>query len=41
MNLKHRLIIMNFLQVAVWGTYLTSMSRDLGPAGMGEHIGLF
>ena len=41
MNLKHRLIIMNFLQFAVWGTYLTSMSRYLGPAGMGEHIGLF
>ena len=41
MNLKLRLIIMNFLQFAVWGTYLTSMSRYLGPAGMGEHIGLF
>lgn len=32
---------MNFLQFAVWGTYLTSMSRYLGPAGMGAHIGIF
>lgn len=39
--MKLRLIIMNFLQFAVWGAYLTSMSRYLGPAGMGGHIGLF
>lgn len=32
---------MNFLQFAVWGAYLTSMSRYLGPAGMGSHIGIF
>jgi len=32
---------MNFLQFAVWGAYLTSMSRYLGPAGMGAHIGIF
>ena len=32
---------MNFLQFAVWGAYLTSMGRYLGPAGMGAHIGLF
>lgn len=32
---------MNFLQFAVWGAYLTSMSRYLGPAGLGEHIGIF
>lgn len=32
---------MNFLQFAVWGAYLTSMGRYLGPAGMGGHIGLF
>ena len=25
MNIKLRLIIMNFLQFAVWGSYLTSM----------------
>lgn len=32
---------MNFLQFAVWGAYLTSMSRFLGPAGLGAHIGIF
>src|SRR5690554_7898563 len=41
MSLKTRLIVMNFLQFAVWGAYLTSMSRYLGPAGMGSHIGIF
>lgn len=41
MNLRNRLIIMNFLQFAVWGAYLTSMSRYLGPAGLGSHIGIF
>lgn len=32
---------MNFLQFAVWGAYLTSMSRYLGPVGLGTHIGIF
>ena len=41
MSLKNRLIIMNFLQFAVWGAYLTSLSRYLGPAGMGAYIGIF
>ena len=41
MSLKNRLVIMNFLQFAVWGAYLTSMSRYLGPAGMGAYIGIF
>lgn len=41
MKIKTRLIFMNFLQFAVWGAYLTSMSRYLGPAGMGAHIGIF
>jgi nucleoside transporter len=41
MSLKNRLIVMNFLQFAVWGAYLTSMSRYLGPAGMGAYIGIF
>src|SRR5690554_3350153 len=41
MSLKNRLIVMNFLQFAVWGAYLTSMSRYLGPAGMGASIGIF
>ncbi len=39
--MKFRLIVMNFLQFAVWGAYLTSMGRYLGPAGMGSEIGLF
>ncbi len=39
--LKFRLIIMNFLQFAIWGAYLTCMGRYLGPNGMGSHIGLF
>lgn len=41
MPLNIRLIVMNFLQFAVWGTYLTSMSRYLGPVGMGANIGIF
>src|SRR5690554_1181369 len=41
MSLKNRLIIMNFLQFAVWGAYLTSMSRYLGPVGLGQYIGIF
>ncbi len=40
-NLIIRLILMNFLQFAIWGAYLTSMSRYLGPAGLGGYIGLF
>ena len=41
MKLKIRLIIMNFLQYAVWGAYLTSMGRYLASAGMAENIGWF
>ena len=41
MKLKIRLIIMNFLQFAVWGAYLTSMGRYLAGAGMAENIGWF
>ncbi|HOH71505.1 MAG TPA: hypothetical protein PK552_05610, partial [Paludibacteraceae bacterium] len=29
MNMKLRLIVMNFLEYAVWGAYLTSMGRYL------------
>ena len=36
-----RLIIMNFLQFAVWGAYLTSMGGYLGAAGLGPKIWLF
>ena len=41
MNLKVRLALMNFLEFAVWGAYLTSMGRYLGNLGMGSDIGLF
>ena len=41
MNLKVRLILMNFLQYAVWGAYLTSMGRYLGNLGLSTHIGWF
>ena len=40
-NIKFRLVVMNFLQYAVWGSYLTSMGRYLGGIGMGENIGIF
>lgn len=41
MDMKNRLIVMNFLQFAVWGAYLTSMGRYLGGAGLGDVIGWF
>ena len=41
MNLKVRLALMNFLEFAVWGAYLTSMGRYLGNIGIGSEIGLF
>lgn len=41
MNIKFRLIVMNFLQFAIWGAYLTCMGSYLGPHGMGRQIGLF
>lgn len=41
MNLKVRLSIMNFLEFAVWGAYLTSMGNYLGKAGMGAEISWF
>ena len=40
-NVKTRLIVLSFLQFAVWGAYLTSMGRYLGNAGMGSDIGWF
>jgi len=40
-NIKFRLIIMNFLEFAVWGAYLTSMGRYLGSHGFGPSIGWF
>lgn len=41
MNIKTRLTIMNFLEFAVWGAYLTSMGRYLGSVGLGNDIPLF
>lgn len=36
-----RLIIMNFLQYAIWGAYLTSMGSYLINIGLGAKIGIF
>ena len=41
MNLKFRLSLMNFLQFAVWGAYLTCMGNYLGSAGLGPEISWF
>lgn len=41
MNIKLRLTLMNFLEFAVWGAYLTSMGNFLGFAGHGSIIGWF
>ena len=40
-NIKLRLIVMNFLQFAVWGSYLTSMGTLLASIGMPDKIGIF
>ena len=40
-SLQLRLIVMNFLEFAVWGAYLTSMGRYLSAHGMGSQIGWF
>ena len=40
-HVKTRLIVLSFLQFAVWGAYLTSMGRYLGSVGMGSNIGWF
>ena len=39
--MKVRLTVMNFLQFAVWGAYLTSMGSYLVKIGMAENIGWF
>ncbi len=41
MSIKVRLIIMNFLEYAAWGAYLTCMGRFLGSHGLGANIGWF
>lgn len=40
-NIKARLAVMNFLQFAVWGAYLTCVGNYLGAAGMGDLIPWF
>ncbi len=41
MNLKARLIVMNFLEFAAWGAYLTCMGNYLAKSGMGPQISWF
>ena len=41
MNIKHRLALMNFMEFAVWGAYLTCMGNYLGVAGLGSQISWF
>ena len=41
MNLKARLAVMNFMEFAVWGAYLTCMGNYLGVAGLGDKISWF
>ena len=40
-QLTIKLILMNFLEFAVWGAYLTSLGRYLGNAGLGPQIKWF
>lgn len=40
-HITFRLIVMNFLQYAIWGAYLTSMGSFLADAGLGPQIWLF
>lgn len=40
-NIKTRLIVMNFLQFAVWGAYLTCVGQFLGKVGLGAYISWF
>ncbi len=41
MKLKIRLIVMNFLEFAVWGAYLTCMGSYLANHGLAGNIGIF
>ena len=40
-NITIRLILMNFLEFAAWGAYLTSMGSFLARSGFGPQIWLF
>lgn len=41
MNIKFRLTLMNFLQFAVWGSYLVCIGNFLGRVGLGDYISWF
>ena len=40
-SIKFRLIVMNIIQWAIWGAYLTSMGQYLGSVGLGSRISIF
>ena len=40
-SIRLRLIVMNIIQWAVWGSYLTSMGSYLASVGFGARIGIF
>ena len=40
-NIRFRLIVMNIIQWAIWGAYLTSMGQYLGSVGLGSKIAIF
>lgn len=40
-NVKSRLAAMNFLEFAIWGSYLTCIGNFLGANGLGSQISLF
>lgn len=40
-GIKAKLAVMNFLEFAVWGSYLTCLGNYLGPHGLGSDIALF
>ena len=39
--IRFRLIVMNVIQWAVWGAYLTSMGSYLASVGLSTRIGIF
>ncbi len=41
MNIKQKLSVLNFLEFAVWGAYLTCMGNFLGRVGLGGEISWF
>ena len=41
MNMKLRLIVMNFLQYGIWGSYLICLGQLLGNIGIGQYTSWF